>query len=183
MWIVFQWHRRDSCGKFSFLFYCANKGILVAFPVSATCCLTNLYWRFWGAKVSSNSFSPHYDVKYYNVQHVTIFRFYRSACSILCWELPNIARFHQAWWSRVLAMLLGSEISMYRVAAVNCGSICLCSSINLDDVNLLTFSSWPKFLYDNVISAYFSFCWAHWLIKGFMGQDLINALEIKIPNI
>ena len=38
-------------------------------------------------------------------------------------------------------MLLGSEISMYRVAAVNCGSICLCSSINLDDVNLLTFSS------------------------------------------
>lgn len=140
-------------------------------------------WRPKWLKCHLFLFSPHYDVKYYNVQHVTIFRFCRSACSILCWEFPNIARFHQAWWSRVLAMLLGSKISMYRVAAVNCGSVCLRSSINLDDVNLLTFSSWPKFLYDNVISAYFSFFWAHWLIKGFMGQDLINALEIKIPNI
>ena len=79
-------------------------------------------WRPKWLKCHLFLFSPHYDVKYYNVQHVTIFRFCRSACSILCWEFPNIARFHQAWWSRVLAMLLGSKISMYRVAAVNCGS-------------------------------------------------------------
>lgn len=45
-------------------------------------------------RVANSTFSfTNYDVRYYNVQHIRIFTFSRSAYPILCGELPNITGF------------------------------------------------------------------------------------------
>ena len=90
-------------------------------------------------RVANSTFSfTNYDVRYYNVQHIRIFTFSRSAYPILCGELPNITGFPlslviKAFWECCSVVKSVSK----ELLQLTLASMCLRSSMNLGGVNLL----------------------------------------------